>query len=78
MRENCNLLRRFKLIRVVQSQREKYFACAVGQINATDSRVLHSQEGRTRRHERRARDAMDAIGIARRAMVVADGEVVWS
>ena len=36
------------------------------------------QEGRTRRHERGARDAMAANWIARRAMQFADGEVVWS
>jgi hypothetical protein len=36
------------------------------------------QEGRTRRHERGARDAMDANCVARRAACFADGEVVWS
>src|SRR5947209_10490600 len=61
MRQNANFRSRFKLISVVQAPGEKYLACAVGQINATDSRVLHSQEGRTRRHERGARDAVDAM-----------------
>jgi hypothetical protein len=46
VRQNRDFVRRFKLIWVVQSQREKYFACTVGQINATDSRVLLPHEGR--------------------------------
>ena len=40
--------------------------------------VSRSQEGRTRRHERGVRDAMDASGVERRAILRADGEVVWS
>ena len=78
VRQNANLMSLFKLIWVVQSPGQKYLACAVGQINATDSRVLHSQEGRTRRHERRARDAVDAMASLDERGFVADGEVVWS
>jgi len=40
MRVNGNLLNRINVIWVVQSPSKKYFACAVGQINSTDSRVL--------------------------------------
>jgi hypothetical protein len=40
--------------------------------------VSRSQEGRTRRHERGARDAVDVSGVAGRGMPQADGEVVWS
>ena len=40
--------------------------------------IPHPKEGRTRRHERWAREAMDAFGFARRAEEKADGQVVWS
>jgi hypothetical protein len=46
VRQNRNFMRYFSVIWVVQSYQQKYSACAVGQINATDSRVLCSQEGR--------------------------------
>jgi hypothetical protein len=45
VREKTNFARRFKLIWVVQSQREKYFACAVGQIKSTNSRVPSRKRG---------------------------------
>ena len=37
MRVKDNLLKRFKLIWVVQSLLRKYFACRVGQISGTES-----------------------------------------
>ena len=48
VRVNSKLLRRFKLIWVVQSPSKKYFAFAVGQINSTDSRVLTHKRGASR------------------------------
>ena len=49
----------------VQPSREKDFACAVGQINCTDSRVLPRSRGALRdRHERWVRDAVDVGGAA--------------
>ena len=48
-----NLMRRFKLIWVVQSPCQKYCACAVGQISGTDSGRPASIRGALRdRHER--------------------------
>ena len=78
MRVNAFFMSRFKLIWVVQSPSQKYFACAVGQINATDSRVLLPSRGALRdRHERWVRDAMDAA-VSLTSDTKADGEVVWS
>src|SRR6516162_6522431 len=78
MRQKRCFMKHFKLIWVVQSRFKKYFAFAVGQITSSSSPVSRSQEGRTRRHERGARDAMDVSGVAGRGMLRADGEVVWS
>jgi hypothetical protein len=58
----------------VQPSRKKYFACAVGQITA----VSHPIRGTFRdRHERWARDAMDAQ-VPPTNGINADGKVVWS
>jgi len=78
MRVNSNLLKRFKLIWVVQSLFEKYFACPVGQITSTSFRRPASIRGALRdRHERWVRDAMDAA-VSLTSDTKADGEVVWS
>jgi len=45
----------------VQPSLQKYFAFAVGQIKFTTRPVPPRSEGRTRRHERWVRDAMDAV-----------------
>ena len=78
MRLKRNLMRRFKLIWVVQSPYQKYSACAVGQITSTDSRVPPRLRGALRdRHERWVRDAVDVV--ARETNVAsADGKAVWS
>ena len=52
MRENANFGRLINVIWVVQSPREKYSACAVGQIKSKTRAVPPRQEGRMRyRHE---------------------------
>jgi hypothetical protein len=62
VRVEAEFVSRFKVIWVVQSAAQKYFACAVGQITFTHCRVLLPQRGALRdRHERWKQDAMDAL-----------------
>jgi hypothetical protein len=54
------------------------FACDVGQITGTSSRVFRPHEGRLAdRHKTLAEDAVDATAHKTNAPF-ADGEVVWS
>ena len=62
----------------VQSCLQKYFSFASTQIKTIYSAVPFPLEGRTRRHERWVRDAMDVGCVKRRMTLLADGEVVWS
>src|SRR6266436_5811137 len=57
---NGDLLRRFKLIWVVQSPSQKYCACAVGQISGTDSGRLASIRGTYASSRTLRWDAVDA------------------
>jgi hypothetical protein len=52
LRENADFARFINVIWVVQSPREKFFPCAVGQIKSKTRAVPPRQEGRMRyRHE---------------------------
>jgi hypothetical protein len=62
MRANTNFASRYNLIWVVQSSREKYSVCAVGQITITTSPHSGPERGTLRdRHERWAGNAVDAM-----------------
>jgi hypothetical protein len=63
-RVKLNFLNRFNAILPVQPPREKYSSCADGQINTISfGRPALFQRGALRgRHERLARDAVDALG----------------
>jgi hypothetical protein len=61
----------------VKPRRQKYFAFPEIQINAMVMLFRASQEGRTRRHERWVRDAMDEAAQLT-SVAASDGEVVWS
>jgi hypothetical protein len=67
----------FKLIWAVQpwDQKNSSFQKSENVINLAPSRA--HQEGRTRRHERGARDATD-VSVRQTSATDADGEVVWS
>src|ERR1035438_5867983 len=76
MRANCNLLKRFKVIWVVQSCSEKNSACAVGQITFTTSHRSVPARGTYRhRHETLGAECDGRDGVvarfwrARRAML---------
>jgi hypothetical protein len=56
---------------------QKNFACAVGQINSTDSRVLSHKRGGSRSSRNAGRDAVDAK-VSLTSDTDADGKVVWS
>jgi hypothetical protein len=63
VRQKSNLSKYFKLILSVQSRPKKYFALPVGQIISTSPRHPRPIRGAFRdRHERWARDAVDAGG----------------
>jgi hypothetical protein len=66
MRVNFDLRRNFKVIWVVQSLSQKYFAFAVGQISATSSRHLIPQEGRIAIVTNAGWDVVDAAASARK------------
>jgi hypothetical protein len=77
VRQKTIFAKHFRLIWAVQSSHKNFFDFAVGQITSSFSPVPRSSEGRTRRHERGARDAMDANASQDEATCFADGEVVW-
>ena len=77
LRRKTIFARPFKLIWGVQLICKKYFHLRKYEIVHKSARP-GSLEGRTRRHERGARDAVDADAVARRAADIADGEGVWS
>jgi hypothetical protein len=63
----------------VQPSCEKYFASPFARHSITDSDLPASSRGAYRdRHERGARDAVDANGAQDEGASLADGEVVWS
>jgi hypothetical protein len=61
----------------VQTLAEKFFAFLAAKISSMSRAVLHSSEGRTRRHGRWVRNAMDAAARETKR-AGADGEAVWS
>jgi hypothetical protein len=63
VRQNAIFVRWFKLIWVVQSPCEKYFAFAVRQIKGTNPASCAHKRGVAHRHERGAGDAVDAANI---------------
>jgi hypothetical protein len=76
LRVNSDLLRRINLIWVVGSPRTNISLSGKQKLCSVHA-VPPRQEGRTRRHERGA-GCGGRSGDARRAALVADGEVVWS
>jgi hypothetical protein len=78
VRQKLDFVRGFNVIWVVQSPSQKYFACAVGQISATDSRVLTHQRGASRSSRTLGAGCDGRASRVRRTLLVAYGEVVWS
>src|SRR5580692_4729188 len=76
MRQKPKFARPFKLIWVVQSVLQKYFASDVGQITLT-TRPSCSSKGRFAIVTSAEQDAVDATDAQRRSAFDADGEVVW-
>jgi hypothetical protein len=79
MRPDSKLFNRFRLFLPVQSPLQKYSGSLWTQITSTTLAIPAQYQGAFRdRHERGARDAMDADGAADESADFADGEVVWS
>jgi hypothetical protein len=78
VRQNADFVRRFNVIWVVQSHQKKYSCCAVGQISATDSRVLTHKRGVSRSSRTLGAGCDGRVGGVRRTLPVAYGKVVWS
>jgi hypothetical protein len=68
----------FNLIPPVQSSSQKYFCSLLTQITSTSTAVPPSPEGRIAIVTDVGRDAVDARSALTKALIVADGEAVWS
>ena len=77
-RLKSNLSRRIKLICPVQSSMQRYSASFFAQIIFTTEVIPLLHEGRFAIVTDVGRDAVDAGGALTKALILADGEVVWS